>query len=190
MDGDGPFLWLSESGPPSGFWRLPPNGMCVSAFLFVTQGGRLLLGKYADDPRWTQLTGLDPDRYRTHGKGWTLPASHLKFGEAPRDAARRIAKDVLGLGSVRPHEAGVESDQYTPKRFPHLGEHYDLWLFYEVELPAGALVAKPEWYADLAFHDPKGLRAEVYARGHEDVVARWQARKDATPPSEGTLSWK
>ncbi|HUR69770.1 MAG TPA: hypothetical protein VM370_11050 [Candidatus Thermoplasmatota archaeon] len=177
MPGEGPFLWLGKDGPPSGFWQLPANGMCVSVFLFVTKGDRLLLGKYADDPAWTRLTGLDPGRYQTHGRGWTLPASHLKFGEAPVDGARRVMEQVLGIPHAAVVEAGMESDQYTPKRFPHLGEHYDLWLFYEARLPSDTLVERPAWYRELAFHDPVTLRDEDYARGHEDVVARWISRR-------------
>lgn len=82
MDGTGPFLWLVKGAPRRGFRDLPHSGMCVSAFVFVQDSeGRILLGKYADDPRWEDLTGLNEDRWRTHGKGWTVPASHLKFGE-------------------------------------------------------------------------------------------------------------
>ena len=183
MPGEGPFLWLGKDGPPSGWWQLPPNGMCVSVFLFVTRAGRVLVGKYADDARWTALTGLDPDRYRTHGKGWTLPASHLKFGEDPQAAARRVAEDVLGLRGVVPRLSGVGSDQYTPRRFPHLGQHYDLWYFYEVALAPDARPATPPWYRELSFEDPGALPAQAWARGHEDVVARWLTERAGSPPS-------
>lgn len=172
--GEGPFLWLSEKGSPHGFWKLPPNGMCISAFVLVVQDGKLLLGKYAEDPRWADLVGLDPERVRVHGRGWTVPASQLKFGEEPRAAGRRIAREVLGLpDSVRLGEPRVESDHYVPARFPELGMHYDLWLLFTAELPAGARVEKPGWYRELAFHDPRALPASEYGRGHEDVVARW-----------------
>ena len=177
MDGTGPFLWLSESGPRRGFRALPAGGMCVSAFLFVVQGGKLLLGKYADDPRWEEIAGLDEDRWRAHGKGWTVPASQLKFGEEPREAGRRIAEEVLGIRGLELSEPRVESDHYVPARFPELGMHYDLWLLFGAKLPSGARVAKPDWYRELAFHDPRSLVASEYARGHEDVVARWLARR-------------
>lgn len=173
-DGTGPFLWLSESGSPHGFRVLPPSGMCISAFLFVVQEGKILLGKYADDPRWATLTGLDPDRVRAHGRGWTVPASHLKYGEEPRAAGRRIAREVLQLPeSVRLSEPRVESDLYVPARFPELGMHYDLWLLFTAELPADARVSCPGWYGELAFRDPRTLAASEYARGHDDVVVRW-----------------
>src|SRR5712691_8389335 len=79
-----------KHAPPLGFEQVPPGGMCVCAYLFVTRHGQILLGKYADDPQWEALAGLEPERRRTHGWGWTVPATHLKLGEDPREAAERI----------------------------------------------------------------------------------------------------
>lgn len=172
MAGDGPFLWLSEHGPPSGFHHLPDGGMCLSAFLFVKRGNKILLGKYAEDPAWEKLTGLDPERLRIHGKGWTIPASHLRYGEDPRDAARRVGEEVLGLRGMRYSEPRVEVDLYEPKRFPGL-LHYDVWFLVDAALPGKATVAKPPWYAALEWQDPRKLSPEAYARSHEDVVERW-----------------
>ncbi len=177
MQGEGPFLWLSKNGPPSGFWELPPGGMCLSAFLFVRRGPRILLGKYADDPAWEELTGLDPERTRVHGAGWTVPASHLKYGEDPGAAARRVGESVLELPKVRYSEPRVEVDLYEPKRFP--GRlHFDVWFLVDAHPPKDAEVEVPRWYAELEWHDPRSLPASAYARGHEDVVGRWlQARR-------------
>lgn len=176
MDGEGPFLWLGTKAPRRGFRAIPPNGMCISAFLFVEQDGKILLGKYADDPRWEDLAGLDEDRWRTHGKGWTVPASQMLFGEEPRAAGRRIAEQILGLRGVELAAPRIESDSYVPRRFPELGMHYDLWLLFGAKLPSDARIAKPSWYDKLEFHDPAKLSAGDYARGHEDVVTRWLAR--------------
>lgn len=177
MDGHGPFLWLSPKGPSSGYWALPAQGMCVSAFVFVVQDGRVLLGKYADDPEWERLAGLDEGRRRAHGRGWTVPASHVKFGEEPRAAGRRVVEEILGLRGVALSEPRIESDQYVPARFPELGMHYDLWLFFTAQLPGDAKVARLPWFAELELHDVDALRPEDYARGHEDVVARWLAAR-------------
>ncbi len=178
MDGDGPFLWLSESAPPSGFRRIPPGGMCLSAFLLLRRGRSILLGKYADDPAWGRLAGLDPERWRAHGAGWTIPASQLKYGEDPRDAARRIGEDVLGVRGIAYSEPRAEVDLYEPKRFP--GRlHYDVWFLVDGALPREARIERPSWYAALEWHDPRTLPAAEYARGHEDVVARWLLRRPA-----------
>ena len=107
MPGDGPFLWIRDQSSPLGFWHPPEGGMCVNAFLFVRRDGKILLGKYADHPKWEELAGLDANRRRANAGGWILPASHLKFGEEPRAAARRVGtvpKDLTKLPDRERHE--------------------------------------------------------------------------------------
>ncbi len=174
MPGEGPFLWISMQAPPAGFQTFPPGGMCLSVFLFVPDHGRILLGKYRDDPRWEELAGLDPDRRRRHGQGWTVPASHLKFGEDPRDAARRIGEEILRMSGARYSEPRTEVDRYESKLAPG-HTHYDIWFFVDATPPNGYEVRVPPWYSELVWRDPKTLPATEYARGHEDVVARWLA---------------
>ncbi len=180
MSDRGPFLWVSTRAPPAGFTSPPPGGLCVCAFLFVTNGDRILLGKYADNPKWEELAGLDPGRYRTHGKGWTIPASHLKLGEDSRDAARRIGETMLGMPGAHYSEPRSEVDFYPSKEAP--GEmHYDIWFFIDAAPPKTFELRVPPWYAQLQWHDPRALAATEYARGHQDVVERWLAKRPATP---------
>jgi len=146
--------------------------MCVNAFLFVKRGSHILLGKYADDPKWEELAGLDSGRRRRFGTGWTVPASHMKFGEDPRVAARRIGEEILQARDLRYTEPRVESDTY-PASFAGGKPHYDLWFFVDAEPAAGWQPRVPTWYVELAWQDPKTLPASAYARAHEDVVARW-----------------
>lgn len=68
------------------------------------------MGKYADDPRREGLAGLDAEWRRKHSQGWTVPASHLKYGEDPRRAARRVAEEVLLLRGLRLSKPGVETE--------------------------------------------------------------------------------
>ncbi|HEX9341335.1 MAG TPA: hypothetical protein VF992_09265 [Thermoplasmata archaeon] len=174
MNDRGPFLWLSKKAPPAGFSDLPRGGMCVCAFLFVTRNGRILLGKYADDPTWEELAGLDPERRQTNANGWTIPASHLKFGEDPRETARRVGEQILQMQGARYAEPRSEVDLYPSKMVP--GEmHYDIWFFVDATPPAAYEAHALPWYTEMRWHDPKGLSASEYARGHEDVVARWLA---------------
>jgi ADP-ribose pyrophosphatase YjhB (NUDIX family) len=179
MVGDGPFLWINETGPPAGFRRPPPGGMCLSAFLFVRRGAEILLGKYGDDPRWEALAGLDDAWRSMHAGGWTIPARQVKFGEDPRDAARSIATDMLRLSSHAIRGPRVEVDLYESRRSPG-NQHYDVWFLFETDVPAGAPMERPPWYAALGWHDPRALPASAFARGHQDVVARWLA-----PPRDG-----
>lgn len=166
-------MWLASAAPDRGYRQLPSGGMCLSAFLFVCRGQEILLGRYADDPRWEELTGLDEDRRQTHGRGWTIPSSHLRYGENPRTAGARVAREVLGLDGVSLTEPRVETETYVPVRFPELGEHYDIWFFFETEVPEQRTVEAPPWYEELAWQDPRALGAHAFARSHADVVERW-----------------
>lgn len=172
MAGDGPFLWLNETGPPSGFRRLPEGGLCLSVFLFLRRGPLLLLGKHAEHPAWERLTGLDPERVRKHGQGWTIPASHLKYGEDPRAAARRVAEEVLQLPGVQLGEPRVETEHASWERPSGRGWHHDVWFFVDAE-GAPERVARPPWFAELGWHDPRALPQEAWGRAHGDVAARW-----------------
>ncbi len=172
VPGDGPFLWIRDQSSPMGFWHPPEGGLCVNAFVFVRRGSEILLGKYADDPRWDTLAGLDSSRRQRFGSGWTVPGSHLKFGEEPHVAARRIGEEILRMPGLTYSEPRVESDTY-PAAFAGGRLHYDLWLFFDAEPPSGTAVSAPPWYRELAWQNPETLPASAYARSHEDVVARW-----------------
>lgn len=180
MPGEGPFLWLNERGSPMGFWRPPPGGMCLSTFLFVRRGPRILLGKYGDTPKWEELAGLDPARRQSHSQGWTIPARQVKFGEDPRDAARHVGEVILGIRGLRYSEPRVEVDLYPPAWDP--GRlHYDVWFFVDALPPKTWQLHVPPWYAELAWQEPRRVPDKDYARGHQDVVARWcKARAKTT----------
>lgn len=180
-EGNGPFLWLSASAaPPRGFRRLPEGGLCLGTFLFLRRGREILLGRYADDPRLEELTGLDETRRRVHGRGFTIPATHVKHGEDPREAARRLVRDVLGIRApLALRQPTVESDFGEPARFPGM-IHYDVWFFVEAQVPEGFEVETPPWYAELAWKDPRALAPADYARSHDEIVARWMTPRPPT----------
>jgi ADP-ribose pyrophosphatase YjhB (NUDIX family) len=146
--------------------------MCVNAFVFVRQGPKILLGKYADHPKWDELAGLDSTRRQRNSSGWTIPASHLKFGEEPRAAARRVGEQILQAPNLKYSEPRVETDTY-PAAFAGGYLHYDIWFLFDTTPPAGWRPKTPPWYAELAWKEPRSLPASAYARSHEDVVARW-----------------
>lgn len=172
MPGDGPFLWIRDHSSPYGFWHAPEGGFCLNVFLFVRDGPKILLGKYADDPKWEELTGLDATRRKRFGAGWTVPGSHLKFGEEPRAAARRVGEEILQAPGLTYSEPRVESDAY-PAEFAGGKTHYDVWFFVDAKPPRGWTPKAPPWYRELAWQDPRALPSSAYGRSHEDVVARW-----------------
>jgi ADP-ribose pyrophosphatase YjhB (NUDIX family) len=146
--------------------------MCINAFVFVRQGPKILLGKYEDHAKWDELAGLDAPRRRRNASGWTIPASHLKFGEEPRAAARRVGEEILLARDLVYSEPRVETDTY-PAAFANGKLHYDIWFLFDAIPPAGWQPRAPPWYAELSWQDPRALPPSAYARSHEDVVARW-----------------
>ncbi len=81
------------------------------------------------------------------------------------------------MPGMRLSEPRVGTDLYEPKRSPGR-MHYDVW-FLVGAVPADDLTLDiPPWYAELAWHDPRALSAAEWARGHEDVAARWLQTRD------------
>ena len=194
MRGTGPFLWLAQAGSDHGFRTLPPAGLCLSTFVFLRHEGRLLLGRMADDPAWAALAGLDAPRRAAHSHGWTLPASHLKLGEDPREAAARIVDDILGLAETRAarhlvlSEPTVHTDHGEPARFPGLGDHFDVWFFVDARLDdADATLPTPGHYAALEWHDPRSLPRAAFARSHDEVVDRYLSEMAPAPLAGGRV---
>jgi ADP-ribose pyrophosphatase YjhB (NUDIX family) len=183
MDGDGPFLWLNPYGPARGFQRMPVGGMCVSVFLFVERDGKVLAGKYQPHPGWVEMAGLDESRVTRDAGRWTLPARQLKMGEDPRDAARQIGTEILGIEDIEYGEPRVETDWWV------LGEdawgpperkkmhHFDIWFFVDGKLPAGVQPQAPPWYSQVGWVDPATADSATWGRLHEDVVERWRQNR-------------
>jgi ADP-ribose pyrophosphatase YjhB (NUDIX family) len=172
-DGGSSFLWLAPFAPPKGWTSVPRGGMCLCAFLFVLSGGKILLGRYADHPAWEQLCGMESRRVKANALGWTIPACHLKFGEDPRDAARRIGEEILTLEKGLVYsEPYVKTFFYEPAIAP--GEkHFDVLFLFEVSVKAGDKFGKPPWYETLEWFDIGTVRREQFARQHEDVAEAW-----------------
>lgn len=189
MEGNGPFLWLNEYGPPAGFRHVPPGGMCLSVFLFVQRGGRLLLGKYREHPSWEAMAGLDEQRLRKDADRWTIPARQLRLGEDPRDAARHIAEVILGIQGLEISEPRVEVDYWQlgedawgpPERKKML--HFDVWFMFDATVSPDLDVRPPPWFGELAWQYPADIAKEGWGRFHEDVFARWLHRPQ--PPEPG-----
>ncbi|MBA4423846.1 MAG: hypothetical protein C0390_12245 [Syntrophus sp. (in: bacteria)] len=167
------FLWLAPFAPPKGWTGVPRGGMCLCAFLFVRSGGKILLGRYADHPAWEQLCGMDAGRVKANARGWTLPASHLKFGEDPRDTARRIGEEILTLDKGLVYsEPYVKTFFYEPAIAPE-EKHFDVLFLFDVSVEAGVKIRKPLWYEALEWFDIGAVQSEQFARQHEDVVETW-----------------
>ena len=177
--GGSSFLWLAPFAPSKGWTSVPRGGICLCAFLFVMSEGKILLGKYADYPAWEILCGMDNKRVKTNAGGWTIPASHLKFGEDPRDTARRIGEEILTLDRGLVYsEPYVKTFFYEPTIAP--GEkHFDVLFLFEVSLDAGVTIRKPPWYEALEWLDIGTVQSELFARQHEDVAEAWLKKRSS-----------
>lgn len=180
MTSEGPYLWLGPYAPPAGFRRVPYGAMCLGVFLFVRRGNRVLLGKVADHPAWLKLTGEESDRIQSDTRGWKIPARQLKLGEDPRDAARQIGEEMLGLKGLKYSEPRVEVEFWKlgaqasgPKARRKLS-HFDVWFFVDARLPAGREVEAPAWFSQVAWKDTARVKKREWARLHQDVAARWR----------------
>ena len=152
--------------------EVPEGGMCLSAFVALTESGslnRVLLGHLDSGANWDHIGGLDPERVGAHSKGWMIPSCHLILQESPQDAARRILGEQLGLKNVALSEPKVVSEVYTPKRFPDLPSHWDLEFIFRGDLPRGTLPRATAW-KELSFIDVSRTRKSEMARSHEDVL--------------------
>ncbi len=176
-DHDDTFLWLAPFAPPKGYTNVPAGGMCLCVFLFVIKGRQVLLGKYKEHPAWEKITGMDEKRVKNNQHGLTLPASHLKFGEDPLDAARRIVKEILLLPEGLSYsEPVVQTFFYESSIVP--GEmHFDVLFLYDVILDDSVKTTLPPWYASLEWFDIDIMMNQKFARQHEDVVSAWLKKR-------------
>ncbi len=138
----------------------PEQGLCVGSFLIIEKGGALLFGK-AVKPEFAK------------GK-WLLPASHLKYGEHPDDAVKRIVKEQLTAEPKSVKYRGV---------WGFTEGHWDMCFVYDVKLknepkPLGEAEASnypsdyfysSQLFSDLKFLRPQEVKNEI-GRGHDEVL--------------------
>ena len=81
---------------PSWLIHIPQAGLCLSAFVVIRKGNKILLGRPHAHNAWPENGGF-PKRHagEIERKGsWLLPATHLLMEEKPDHAAKRIANQV------------------------------------------------------------------------------------------------
>ncbi len=157
---------------PFGMPEPPAGGLCLSAFLVITEKGqtsRVLMGHLNPEAPWDHIGALDPSRTAVHSQGWMLPASHLIVIESPQEAARRIAREQLELPDFAAGEPKVVSEVYAPRRFPEKGDHWDLEFIFRGELDGGSLPHPAAW-TELRFVDLAVTPKTAIARSHEDIL--------------------
>jgi ADP-ribose pyrophosphatase YjhB (NUDIX family) len=155
-----------------GYWPLPPDGLCLSAFVLLHPPGsreKVLVGKLDPEAPWDRIGALDPGRVHQHRSGWMIPSSHLLYFEPPEQAARRILSEQLGRSEVPLEPAGVFSETYLPRRHPGRGFHWDLEFLFRGTLASPEPPKHPAWTA-LRFLDPSATPRAEFARSHDEVL--------------------
>lgn len=169
------FCRFSTSASTASFslTEIPPDGICLSAFLVVRSiehPTHVLMGRINPDARWDHLGALDPERI-SHWKGrWMLPASHLIYRESPQEAADRIRRELTGLGPREIQGPRVVSEVYAPPRHPSARQHWDLEFIFHSVAAEKELGPIPAW-SRLEFVDPQSLAQGDFARFHDDIIS-------------------
>lgn len=141
--------------------------MCLSSFLVSVEDGGLLLGRMQDPDAWKALEPVHSPEHAFGQSKWVLPAAHLRMGEHPDDAARRVAEEQLRASLEDFRMSNVLSYGYAlPSRAQDL--HWDLCFVYDVELRPEET---PAWFAELRRLPLPDVRHGMFARGHGDVLA-------------------
>lgn len=151
----------------------PPGGFCVSVFLLVRDGPKVLVGRMAESPRWIEewnpnLAYYDADMRRRALDGLRFPATYLREGEAPDAAATRIWRDQLGLeGRPRLGPPRIVSEAGPSRRSPG-HNHWDLVFLFDV---GGAAPRRaPAHWATLEMRDAEALRPGEMVMLHGELL--------------------
>jgi len=163
-------LFSAESPPP-------PGGICLSSFVVVSNGSRILLGKMKNPDTWVERFFVSQKfvpGYLAEPEKFLMPATHLAWYESPLDAADRILreqalvdfpKEKIKLLGVQSHLRGDVNDEKNPP-------HWDICFVYEARLPskAAAKIKSPDWFDDFGFKPKTKLTSSDFLRAQGDVL--------------------
>ena len=150
--------------------HVPKGGTCISTFLVLTGKSGILVGKMTKPEIWVERFFVGENfapQYASSGK-WLLPASHLKYGEKPDDAARRVLTEQIGINDTKLAFSQVQSHLSQDPNDTE-SAHWDICFIYGGQLRVKQL-SKPEWFSELTFQKPKNLRCEDFTRDHGDIL--------------------
>ena len=157
--------------------NVPRGGVCLSSFVVVRSGRKVLVGKMAKPEIWIERFFVGEEfapTYYTSGK-YLLPARHLAWYESPLDAAEGVIRDQLMLNlpkksihlmQVQSHLRGnIDSAEQPP--------HWDICFVYDVKVPARIppKLHTPPWFNDLHFVPLSSISVDDFTRGHGDILA-------------------
>jgi hypothetical protein len=156
--------------------NVPPGGVCLSSFVIVRSGNRVLVGKMAQPDVWIRRFFVG-EKF-AHGyfssNKYMLPARHLAWYESPRTAAEGVLRDQVrikvpdskvNLVEVQSH---IRGDVHSKEEPPH----WDICFIYEVKVPARTAkeIKSLPWFKDLHFIPLSSLATADFTRAHGDIL--------------------
>lgn len=145
---------MASEGNASGWnrMRISDENLHISAFDIVKSGPDSIL--------LVRATDSHPLTFR-RGK-LMLPATILRYGEKPADAAQRaIDSQLSGIDRVTHKFADLQS---------FMGSHWDIVIVFQFDLPPGSKVTAKPPYSDAAFYQMSSLPRDAIAEDHLEVI--------------------
>lgn len=169
---DRKFADFYEGALPFQMSSIPDGGMCLSAFVVVWKDDihNVLLGKVNKDYDWIKLGALNSDSTSRISSRWMLPSSHLILFENPRDAAKRVLKEQLGLDDLETQGPKVFSEVYDAPKY-EIKNHWDVEFVFTKHVDHLEEIRHPAW-SDLKFVDVRKMQDNEFARNHQDILAQ------------------
>jgi hypothetical protein len=156
--------------------KAPPGGICLSSFVVVASGPRILVGKMVKPETWVKEFFVGEQYapgYVMSGK-YLMPASHLAWYESPLDAAERVLKEQVLMPISREEIKLVDIQSHVSGEIGNEKEshHWDLCFVYRISVPGSAArkMKKPDWFEDFGFKLTSALSPRDFTRGHGDVL--------------------
>ena len=149
--------------------HVPKGGTCLSSFLVLKRKDGILVGKMSKPEVWVERFFMGEKFapiYASSNK-WLIPASHLKYGEKPEDAAACILVEQVGVPKSKLSFLQVQSHLSQDPQDPDAA-HWDICFVYSGTLRKEPEM--PEWFSELKFVNPRKLSTENFTRGHGDVL--------------------
>lgn len=146
--------------------RIPTGGVCLSSFVVLKRKNAILFSKVGDVKTWTDRFALPPKESLWRGK-WLLPACHLKYGEHPDDAARRILREMIGIDRFSLSSAQMQSHLTLGEEVAGTN-HWDVCFVYSAS--TREKVEKQPWFQELEFLVPSKVRPSQIGRSQADVL--------------------
>jgi len=155
---------------------VPPGGVCLSSFVVLRHGDKILVGKMSKPEIWVERFFVGEKfapTYANSGK-FLLPARHLAWYESPLEAAEGVVRDQLQLKVTKGRlqmidaQSHVRGDVNSTDQPPH----WDICFVFEAKVPERSTmtVKQVPWFTELGFRRLSELTPDDFTRGHGDVL--------------------